>query len=122
MMEFAMRLAPLLLALPLLGAAPAPAPTTVTIAMSNFRFEPAVIRLKRGQPYVLHFVNRSKGGHNFIAPKFFQATRSGVDAVEVPGNSAIDFSIVAPVPGRYKVKCGHFMHGAMGMKGEVLVE
>ena len=117
-----MRLALLLLALPLLGAAPAPAPTTVTIAMSNFRFDPAVIRLQHGQSYVLHFVNQSKGGHNFIAPDFFRAAGSGKDTVEVAGNSAVDVSVIAPAPGRYGAKCGHFMHSVMGMKGEVLVE
>ena len=115
-----MRLATLLLALPLLGAAPAP--TTVTIALSNYRFDPAAIRLRHGQPYVLHLVNRSGGGHSFVAPDFLAAAGAPRGAIEVPGGATVDVPVVAPAPGRYKLKCGHFMHGAFGMKGAIIVE
>ena len=115
-----MRIATLLLALPLLGAAPAP--TALTVAMSNFRFEPSAIRLHHGQPYVLRLVNRSSGGHSFVAPGFLVAAGAARGAVEVPGGAAVDVPLVAPAPGRYKLKCGHFMHPAFGMKGEIVVD
>jgi plastocyanin len=123
----------LLIALPLLGAAPPvlpPAPTPITVTLDNFRFGPPIIQMVHGRPYVLQLVNRSKGGHDFTAPKFFAA--SGLDAaararvaageVEVPGHGEVMLRLIAPPPGRYKVKCTHFMHGAMGMKGEIIVD
>ena len=115
-----MRLATLLLALPLLGAAPAPIP--VTIALSNYRFDPASIRLQHGQAYVLHLVNRSGGGHSFVAPQFLAAAGAPRGGIEVAGGATVDVPIVAPAPGRYKLKCGHFMHPAFGMKGAIIVE
>ena len=110
----------LLLALPLLGAAPAA--TAVTVAMTNFRFAPAALRLQHGQPYVLHLVNRSSGGHSFVAPQFLAAAGVPRGAIEVPGGATVDVPIVAPAPGRYKLKCGHFMHPAFGMKGTIIVD
>ena len=116
-----MRLAPLLLlALPLIGAAPPPA--VVDIALSNYRFDPPAIHLQHGQPYVLHLVNRSGGGHNFVAPQFLAAAGVGRGAIEVPGGGAVDVPIVAPAPGRYKLKCSHFLHATFGMKGAIVVD
>ena len=109
-----MRIAPLFLALPLIGAAPAP--TTVTIALENDRFEPAAIRLHHGQPYVLHLVNRSTRGHNFVAPALLARK------VEVPARSSANVAIVAPAAGRYALKCTHFTHAMRGMKGEIVVD
>ena len=116
-----MRLAPLLLALPLLGAAPS-APTAVTVTLSSFRFDPGVIRLVHGRPYVLHLVNTSDGGHNFVAPDFLAAAGVRRGAIEVRGGTALDVAIVAPARGSYKVKCTHFTHSMRGMKGQIVVE
>ena len=115
-----MRLAYLLLAFPLLGAAPSATPLTVNL--SNFRFEPTVIRLVHGRPYVLRLVNQSDGGHNFVAPEFLAAARVGRGKIEVPGNRTVEVAIVAPAAGRYKVKCTHFTHSMRGMKGAIVVE
>ncbi len=115
-----MRLACLLLAFPLLGASPAATPVTVTL--SNFRFDPGVIRLVHGRPYVLRLVNQSDGGHNFVAPAFLTAARVGRTKIEVPGNRTVNVAIVAPAAGRYKLKCTHFTHSMRGMKGTIVVE
>ena len=118
-----MRLASLLLALALpLPLSASPAPTTVTVGLSNYRFEPAVIRLRRGQPYILNLVNRSGRGHNFVAPDFFAAAGFGFRKVEVPPRGAAKLALTAPAAGRYRVKCTHFTHALRGMKGEILVE
>lgn len=116
-----MRLAHLLLALPLLGAAPM-AGSPVVITMSNFRFTPAAIRLVHGQRYVLHLVNQASGGHNFVAPLFLAAARAPRGTIDVAGGTTVNIPIVAPAPGRYKFKCGHFMHSTFGMKGEIIVD
>lgn len=115
-----MRLACLLLAFPLLGAAP-PA-TPITVNLSSFRFDPASIRLVHGRPYLLRLVNQSEGGHNFVAPAFFAAARVARSRFEVPGNRTIEVALVAPAAGRYVVKCTHFTHTVRGMKGMIIVE
>ena len=115
-----MRLACLLLAIPLLGASPSATP--VTVNLSNFRFDPAVIRLVPGRPYVLRLVNQSDGGHNFVAPQFLAAARLAQTEIEVPGNRTVEVALVAPAAGRYKVKCTHFTHSMRGMKGEIIVQ
>jgi uncharacterized cupredoxin-like copper-binding protein len=115
-----MRLASLLPALLLLGAAPSP--TALTITLSSYRFDPASIRLQHGQTYRLHLVNPSGSGHNFVAPAFFAAAGTNRRAIEVPGGASADVDIVAPAPGRYPVKCSHFLHSTFGMKGEIIVE
>jgi uncharacterized cupredoxin-like copper-binding protein len=114
-----------LLALPAVTAAQ-PAATTVEIRLSNFDFTPSTIRLRAGQPVVLHLVNTAHGGHNFAAPEFFAAA-SGVSGpvtagkVEVHGNQSVDVH-VTPARGHYHLRCTHTMHTAFGMSGEIEVE
>ena len=115
-----MRPALLILALPLLGASPAP--IDLTVALDNFHFDPAVVRLHHGQPYLLHLVNRSEHGHNFAAPAFFAAAGSPMRAVEVAGGASITVPLQAPSPGVYKLKCSHFTHAMRGMKGSIVVD
>ena len=116
-----------LLVLP--GASAAQAPTTVEVHLSNFRFAPKPIQLERGRSYVLRLVNDSGGGHNFAAPAFFAAAtvtpqdRSWLKngKIEVPSRQVREIRLIAPAPGTYRLKCTHFMHGAFGMKGEIIV-
>lgn len=118
----------LLIALPGLAiAAPSPAgpgDTPVTVVLSNYSFAPSTIRLVHGHAYVLRLVNDSDRGHNFVAKPFFSAARVLVDngAVEVPKHGAVDVHLVAPPPGRYKLRCTHFTHSMRGMTGEIIVE
>jgi len=113
------------LALPAVTAAQ-PAATSVEIRLSNFDFTPSTIRLRAGQPVVLHLVNTAHGGHNFAAPEFFAAA-SGVSGpvtqgkVEVHGNQSVDVH-VTPARGHYHLRCTHTMHTAFGMSGEIEVE
>ena len=128
-----MRIA-LLIALPmfLAGATQTGGPptTVIDVRLSNFRFTPNVIRLTHGHAYILRFANDAGGGHNFFAKEFFIAaaldarTRKNVakGGVEIPGDGAIEVRLTAPGPGRYKVKCTHFLHAGFGMKGEIVVD
>ena len=118
-----MRIASLILvvALPLPLSAANAALAHLTITLSNYRFDPAPIQLRRGQPYVLHLVNRSGRRHNFVAPEFLAAARTGRGKIEVPAGGAVNVAIVAPAAGRYKVKCTHFTHAMRGMKSEIIV-
>ena len=98
----------------------------VEIRLSNFDFTPSTIRLRAGEPVVLHLVNTAHGGHNFAAPEFFAAA-SGVSGpvdhgkVELHGNQSVDVH-VTPARGHYHLRCTHTMHTAFGMTGEIDVE
>lgn len=102
----------------------------VTVRLSSFHFAPATIRLKAGRIYDLHLENQSSGGHDFAARQFFTAARI-MDAdlgkvvrgkVSIDGATSIDVRVVAPPAGTYKLRCTHFMHGAFGMTGEIVVQ
>ena len=107
-------------------AAAQPQARTVEISLSNFDFAPSTIRLRAGEPVVLHLVNTARGGHNFAAPEFFAAAR-GVSGpvnrgkVELHGNESVDVRLT-PARGHYHLRCTHTMHTAFGMSGEIEVE
>ena len=99
---------------------------TVAVTLSNFDFTPSTIRLRAGEPVVLHLVNSGRGGHNFAAPQFFAAA-SGVSGpvnggkVELRGNQSVDVRLT-PARGHYRLRCTHTMHTAFGMSGQIVVE
>jgi len=129
-MEIVMRalfLLPLILAVP--GAAAgqqAGGAATVEVQLSSFDFTPKTIRMRAGQPVVLHLVNAGKRGHNFAAPQFFDAA-GGVSGpvqrgrVEVGGHQSVDVRLT-PVRGTYKLRCTHTLHSTFGMTGSIVVE
>lgn len=119
-------------------AAPAPAAgqspdwgqaQKVEVALSSFKYAPQVIRLRAGQPVVLHLANVSGGGHDFTAPEFFASAqvratdRAAIKggSVEVKGKQSRDVALV-PKAGRYRLKCTHAFHKTLGMTGEIVVE
>jgi uncharacterized cupredoxin-like copper-binding protein len=101
----------------------------LTLTLSSFKFDPSEIVLEHGVRYDLHLVNTSSGGHDFAAKDFFARAqimpqdmakvRSG--SVEVGGGESVELRLIAPAPGSYKLRCTHFMHGAFGMKGRIIV-
>jgi plastocyanin len=115
-----------LLAILLAVPAPAAAQQTVEVRLSSFDFTPSTIRLRAGQPVVLHLVNSGNGGHNFSAPQFFAAAHAVSGAVsrgtvEVAGHGSVDVRLT-PARGRYRLKCTHTLHSTFGMRGEIVVE
>jgi len=111
----------------LLIAIPAEAqPAAVTIDMQNFSFAPTPIHLRAGQPVTLTFVNRSGGGHDFTAKKFFANSRVVAGAapngeIELSGHQTRSITLV-PSAGSYKAHCSHFMHKQMGMTDLIVVD
>lgn len=101
----------------------------VTVTLSSFKFEPAAIHLRAGQPVVLHLVNDAGGGHNFSAPEFFAASAIRVQdqgliymgAIELRSHQSKDIGLI-PRRGIYKLRCTHTMHGMLGMKGDIVVD
>ncbi len=124
----------LLLAIVMVSPAVAQAPDwsrapRVDITLSSFNYGPRTIRLRAGQPVRLHLVNKSSGGHDFTAREFFAAaTVRSVDRgairngrIDLTGGESREIALV-PSAGRYKVKCTHTLHTALGMTGEIVVE
>lgn len=101
----------------------------VDVTLSSFSFSPEDIRLRGGEPIILHLVNSGNGGHNFSAPQFFasasvrpedaRSIRSG--AIEVPGHQERTIRLT-PSPGRYRLRCTHTLHTTFGMSGEIVVD
>jgi len=123
----------LLIASPIVAQPSAPVatqPTAITVQLSNFRFTPATLVLNQGQPYRLHFVNVAAGGHDFVAKAFFASSsvawsdqgkiRDG--SVDLDGHEEKDIALVPREAGTFRSHCSHFMHGAFGMKGEIVVQ
>lgn len=103
---------------------------SVTVEMSNFKFTPKTLTLEHGRPYVLHFVNSSSGGHDYVAKEFFASTtiapqdraRISNGEINLGGGESADVHLVANTPGTYKSHCSHFMHSSFGMTGSVVVQ
>jgi uncharacterized cupredoxin-like copper-binding protein len=104
-------------------------PDRVEIDLSSFKFTPSTIALHHGQSYVLHFVNKASGGHDFAAKAFFKAAtiapgdRATVakGQIELDGGETADVHLTAPAPGTYEAHCSHFMHSTFGMTGSIVV-
>lgn len=102
----------------------------VEVVMTNYAFTPKSLRLRRGVPYRLHFVNSGSSGHDFTSPEFFSAVlvapddRAKVDGdeIEVAEGQAVDVKILPERSGAYRFHCSHFLHAMFGMTGEVAVE
>ena len=101
----------------------------VSVALSNFDYTPATVRMPAGVPVRLRLTNAGSGGHNFSSPAFFAAARLDSasaarvrrGAVELRGRSTVEIRLV-PAAGRYRLRCTHLFHSAFGMTGEILVE
>lgn len=105
--------------------------TPVTITVTNDRFIPDRVTLKRGRPYVLRIRNRGSRAHNFASNRFFKYARvrqsdSGwVTHNEVrlaPGQSAM-LHIVAPTTpnAAYEFRSTRVSDAAENMKGTIFV-
>lgn len=102
--------------------------TIVPVRLSSFDFTPSGIVLPAGRPVVLRLQNVSGGGHNFAARDFFQAAQVRPadqgkvvnGAVEVRGGTTVDIGLV-PAAGRYRLRCTHTFHTALGMSGSIQV-
>jgi plastocyanin len=79
----------------------------IDVGMSSFKYEPSTIVLEPGRPYLLHSVNRSGGGHDFVAKSFFAAATV----------NASDRSKVKNGLGRHPPEGGRVRGGLLGGAG-----
>lgn len=111
-------------------AAQAAAPQAISVTLSSFKFAPAELRLRHGQPYRLALVNASGGGHDFSAPEFFASSEIApadrglvVDGkVKLAGKQTAAIVLTPEKAGVYALRCTHFLHSSMGMTGRIIVE
>jgi plastocyanin len=112
------------------AAAEGPGPQVVSVELSSFAFAPSVLTLQHGRSYRLHLVNTSGGGHDFTAPEFFAASdiapadraKETGGKVRLAGRQTVDVTLIPEKAGIYQLRCSHFLHAGMGMKGEIRVE
>lgn len=111
------------------AAAQQPAPQRVEIVLSNFKFAPFEIRLKAGQPVLIHLVNQGSGGHNFAAAGFLASAAMTADQRKSIASGTIELKkgesrdlLLTPVRGSFPIRCTHFLHAGFGMTGTIVVE
>lgn len=105
--------------------------TPIDVTVTNDRFTPSTITLKRGAQYILRVHNRSDRKHNFSAPQFFTAARvsprdSGWvtdDKVDLAPRQSATLHIVAPdTPNaRYSFRSTNLLDATETLKGDILV-
>ncbi len=105
-------------------------PADVAVTLANFAFSPEPVRVPVHRKVTLTLINSARGGHNFAARDFFRAAHvDPADAakirkgtVEVPGHASVSIALTIDQPGRYLLKCSHFLHASFGMTGAIVVE
>jgi uncharacterized cupredoxin-like copper-binding protein len=116
--------------LALAGAALAqPAPIRINVDLSEYKFAPAELDLKAGQPYVLHLTNSGGKDHDLSAKAFFQtvslapgsAAKVKDGDVDLDEGESADIALIPQKTGTYEMHCTHFMHSMLGMKGQIVV-
>ena len=108
----------------------APAGQQIDVVLSNFSFNPNMLRLQRNMSYTLHLMNAASGGHSFSAPELFAAVQiapedSGKVAngrIEIPAGQAVDIHLTPMTAGTYQIVCTHFLHQTFGMHGTATIE
>jgi uncharacterized cupredoxin-like copper-binding protein len=122
--------AALSLGIPSAGEAQRGSPQMIDVELSSFAFSPSALTFQHGRTYRLHLVNTSGGGHDFTAPEFFAASqiapadRARVTGgkVKLAGKQSVDITLTPEKAGSYELRCSHFLHAGMGMKGAITVE
>lgn len=82
---------------------------------SKFKFDPAEIKVKKGETVKITFKN-SDGVHDLVIPDFKVATKQ----IKTGEQETIEF--VADKSGQFEYYCSVGNHKAMGMVGKLLVE
>lgn len=96
------------------SVAPAGPVKEFTVTGSKFKFDPAVMSVKKGDTVKIHFVN-ADGSHDFVIDEFNARTP------QINGGQSADIQFVADKVGSFEYYCSVGNHRAMGMKGTLTV-
>jgi nitrite reductase (NO-forming) len=100
-----------------LGAACTPGAPTINVIASEFKFEPATITVKAGQPVQLSLRNGGSVAHDLT----FEGEGQYVHVHSMVGMpSAKTFTL--QTAGTYRFVCSEPGHEAAGMVGQLIVE
>ena len=123
----------LVLAFPARAAA---LPTTMRVAMEEYKFSPATITLKAGEPVRLELQNLGAGPHQFRARVFrgvdvwvrtpgFDARSERMEVIVVRPGATATIEFTRRTPGEYEFWCGATTDGRrhrdLGMRGRFVV-
>ncbi len=118
-------MAPAAASLMFLALPSAAQPAQIAVQVWSFGFGPQPLHLAAGKPVTLAFVNQSGSSHDFTAREFFAA--STIMSGAAPGGKIALGShetrtiTLVPRAGTYQAHCSHFLHSAMGMRDEIIV-
>lgn len=109
-------------------------PEVIEVSMDSFKFVPEDIVLQKCRPYHLILTNDSSIPHDFIAKDFFKTVLLKSDSgsvgvmtdvtmkkLDLKGHEKTELIFMPVVVGEYSLKCTHFGHAVMGMKGSIVV-
>ena len=106
--------------------------TLIAITVTNDRFIPDRVQLRRGGQYVLRFRNASNRKHNFSAPTFFKYARVAPrdagwitdNALTLAPGQGATLHIFAPTTpnASYEFRSTRIEDAAEKMKGRILVQ
>src|ERR1700686_4789551 len=73
----------------------------IQITLSNFSFNPNMVRLQRNMVYAIHLVNSASRGHSFSAPDLFAALTVAPEdrakivngRIEIPAGQSVDITV-----------------------------
>ena len=94
MKRFATLVAVLAMALGTFGAAAAADPAEVPLVIEKNRFQPEIIKVKAGAPFVLVITNKDKG------PEEFDMAQPRIEKI-IPGGKTVRLKMPALKPGKY---------------------
>lgn len=90
---------------------------SVTVKMSEFKFEPAQITAKAGQPIKVSAQNTGTVAHNIIVKGIDKAVSTKI----APGQTGM-LEFTPPAAGSFEIICDEPGHEAGGMKGTLIVQ
>lgn len=110
----------------------------VNIRIRNDEYEPMIVHMTQGWPYVFRIRNRDQRAHTFNAEKFLRSmavirlTIAGerqnetcVSSIEVPGGTMAELHLVATIDGHYEFKDAWLPAASLlsgGADGVIIVE
>ena len=90
----------------------------ITVTATDYKFEPANVTVKAGQPVQLTLANKSTQIHDWVPQN-----APGVTAkAEAQANQSVNITFTPSTAGTYKVICAQTGHEQLGMVGQLIVQ
>jgi hypothetical protein len=110
----------------------------VNMRIRNDEFEPMIVHMTQGWPYVFRIRNRDKESHSFNAERFLRSmavirltvdgerqNETCISSIEIPGESMAELHLVAAIDGHYEFQDDWFPAATLmsgGADGVIIVE